>query len=276
MKKLLKILLSIFIVLSFSYIVYYCYDIYKTKNQSNLLDKIIIEKSNSFQEQPKNIDQHIEINNSPQPTPLKTERMLKIEELKKENPDIIGWIEIENTDINYPVLQGNDNSFYMNHNYKKQNSINGAIFLDKNYNWEPPNSNLLIYGHNMKNNTMFQHLLKYENKSFFYEHPSIRFTTVNEDANYDIISVFRSRVYYKSEKNVFRYYYFIDAKNEEEFNSYIQSAKNASLYDTGKSAKYGDQLMTLSTCSYHTKDGRFVVVAKKEEIFSSFLFVIFS
>ena len=68
---------------------------------------------------------------------------------------------------------------------------------------------------------------------------------------------------YKSEQNVFRYYYFINAENEEQFNEYIQNCEKAKLYDTGKSAIYGDQLMTLSTCSYHVKDGRFVVVAKK-------------
>ena len=118
---------------------------------------------------------------------IKTERMLKVDQLKQLNPDIIGWIEIENTDISYPVLQCSDNNYYMNHNYKKEKSKNGAIFLDKDYNWDLPSSNLLIYGHNMKNNTMFQHLLKYTDKAFFDEHPIIKFTTVNEDTNYEII-----------------------------------------------------------------------------------------
>lgn len=111
---------------------------------------------------------------------------------------------------------------------------------------------------------MFNELLKYNDEEYYKEHPTIRFTTNKEDAEYEIIAVFKSRVYYKSEQNVFRYYYFINAENEEEYNEYVENAKKASLYDTGKTAKYGDQLITLSTCSYHTEDGRFAIVARKE------------
>ncbi len=269
MKKILKKFFIILIILSVYSIASYYFDTYKTKKEIALLQKYITT----------NISENIIDNNTPtnETTPqnttneainttpqiVKTERMLKVEELKKQNPDIIGWIEIENTDINYPVLQCSDNTYYINHNYKKEKSKNGAIFLDKDYNWDLPSTNLLIYGHNMKNNTMFQHLLKYENKSFFTEHPIIKFSTVDEDSIYEIISVFKSKVYYQSEQNVFRYYYFINATSENDFNDYIQNVKKASLYDTEKTAVYGDKLMTLSTCSYHTKDGRFVVVAKK-------------
>ena len=110
---------------------------------------------------------------------------------------------------------------------------------------------------------MFQELLKYEKESYYQEHPTIRFTTETEDAEYDIISVFLSKVYYKHEKDVFRYYYFIDAKTEEEYNNFIKNIKTASLYPIQETANYKDQLITLSTCSYHTKDGRFVVVGRK-------------
>ena len=258
----LYIILSILLICSLIFILKYFFDLNQTKKESNLLNELYISENITD-----NVESEIKSENETQTEIVaektKTERMLKIEKLQEENSDIIGWIEIENTDINFPVLQGKDNSYYMNHNYKKQRSSNGAIFLDKDYNWDLPSSNLLIYGHNMKNNTMFQHLLKYKDKNFFINHPIIRFTTNKEDVNYEIISVFESRVYYKSEKNVFRYYYFINAENENQYNEYVQNAKKASLYDTGKTAKYGEQLMTLSTCSYHTKDGRFVVVAKK-------------
>ena len=196
-------------------------------------------------------------------TETKTEKMLQLEELKKENNDIVAWLEIPNTKINYPVLQTSDNEYYMKHNYKKEKSGDGSIFLDKDYNWDIPSSNLLIYGHNNKNGNMFQDLLKYEDENYYKEHPTIQFTTVNEDCTYDIIAVFKSRVYYKSEQNVFRYYYFINAENEEEYNNYVEESKKASLYDTGKTAEYGDQLLTLSTCEYSQEDGRFVIVARK-------------
>ena len=196
-------------------------------------------------------------------TETKTEKMLQLEELKKENNDIVAWLEIPNTKINYPVLQTSDNEYYMKHNYKKEKSGDGSIFLDKDYNWDTPSSNLLIYGHNNKNGNMFQDLLKYEDENYYKEHPTIQFTTVNEDCTYDIIAVFKSRVYYKSEQNVFRYYYFINAENEEEYNNYVEESKKASLYDTGKTVEYGDQLLTLSTCEYSQEDGRFVIVARK-------------
>ena len=197
------------------------------------------------------------------PTETETERMLQVIELQKENPDVVGWLEIEGTDINYPVLQSDDNEYYMTHTYQKEYSKDGSLFLDKDYDWELPSTNLLIYGHNNQNDTMFHNLLDYENESFYKKHPTIKFTTDKEDAEYEIIAVFFSRVYYESEENVFRYYYFLNAENEQEFNDYIENSKKASIYETGKTAEYGDQLITLSTCSYHTEDGRFAIVARK-------------
>lgn len=193
-----------------------------------------------------------------------TERMEQVKELKKENEDIIGWLEIKDTNINYPILQGTDNEYYLTHNYKKEKVTGGSLFLDKNYDFSIPSSNLLIYGHRNKKGIMFEDLLKYKDEEFYKEHSKIRFTTTEDDSEYEIISVFYSRVYYQDEKDVFRYYYFINAENEEEYNEYINNAKKVSIYDTGKIAEYGEQLLTLSTCEYSQANGRFVIVAKKE------------
>lgn len=192
------------------------------------------------------------------------ERIKQVKTLKSENSDIIGWIEIENTKINYPVLQSTDDEYYLTHNYKKEKTEKGSIFLSKDYNWDRPSDNLQIYGHNLGNGEMFQELLKYTDEKFYKEHPNIRFTTANEDSIFEIIAVFKSKVYYKSDKDVFRYYYFINAETEKEYNDFIENAKKASLYKINATAKYKEQLMTLSTCSYHTEDGRFVVVARKK------------
>ena len=184
--------------------------------------------------------------------------------MQKENADIVGWLEIENSKINYPVLQGKDNSFYMTHNYKKEYSVDGSIFLDKDYDWNIPSTNLLLYGHNNRGSKeMFVDLMNYKDQNYYKGHKTIRFTTNTEDAQYEIISVFLSRVYYKHEKNVFRYYYFINAANEQEFNDYVQNSKKASLYNIDATAKYGDQLLTLSTCEFSQEDGRLAVVARK-------------
>lgn len=243
-RRLIYISLILLIIIATLYIVFFVKGKKETIQESRVLNDIQINKTE--------IDNHT------------TERMLQVKELQKENPDIVGWIEIEGTNISYPVLQGTDNSYYMTHNYKKEEVKDGSIFLDKDYDWSIPSSNLLMYGHNMGDGAMFQDLLKYEDEEFYKQHPIVRFTTPTEDAEYEIISAFKSRVYYKSEKNVFRYYFFINANNEEEYNEFVTKAKEASFYDTGKNAEYGDQLITLSTCSYHTEDGRFAVVARKK------------
>ncbi len=191
----------------------------------------------------------------------KKERMLKVGKLQEINSDIVGWIEIEGTNINYPVLQGKDNNYYLDHNYKKQKTEKGSIFLDKSYDWDIKSNNLIIYGHNLVNGQMFKDLLKYAKEDFYKKHKAIRFTTEKEDKEYEIISAFKSKVYNQKEKNAFRYYDFINSKSEKEYNNFVKQAKEASLYDTKNTAKYGDELITLITCAYHVDDGRFVVIA---------------
>lgn len=196
-------------------------------------------------------------------TPENTKRQLQIEELQKENKDIVGWLEIVGTNINYPVLQGEDNDYYLTHNYKHEKISSGSIFLDKNYDFSKPSTNLLIYGHRNKQGLMFEDLIKYKNEEYYKEHKQIRFTTTTEDLTFEIIAAFNSRVYYKDETDVFRYYYFVNANNRKEYEDYINNSKQASLYDTGETATYGDQLLTLSTCDYSQKNGRFAVIARR-------------
>ena len=192
-----------------------------------------------------------------------TERISKIIELKKINKEVVGWLEISGTNINYPVCQSENNDYYLNHTYDGKINSNGSIFLDKSYDFLKPSDNLLIYGHRNKNGLMFDELIKYKDKEFEQEHNIIRFTTDTEDCEYEIMYVFKSRVYYQDENDVFRYYYFINAKNEEEYKYFMDECKKISLYDTGIEAQYGEQLLTLSTCEYSQKNGRFVIVAKK-------------
>lgn len=193
-----------------------------------------------------------------------SKNIIKLKELQEVNSDIVALIRIEGTNINYPVLQGKDNIYYMTHNYKKKKSKNGALFLDKGYDWSLPSTNLLIYGHNnIGSNEMFAELMRYKKESFYKKHKIIDFITDEEEEKYEIISVFLSKVYYKHEKNVFRYYYFINANNKQDFDEYVSNCKKSSLYEITERAEYGDKLMTLSTCEYSRTNGRLVVVAKK-------------
>ena len=268
---IIYLLLTALIILSIIYIINFFSLKQEAKEQSKLLNAIDIyekEVAKNILENREEITEGNEetvVEKNTEEQKKETERMLQVKQLQEQNTEIVGWLEIENTNINYPILQGTDNSYYMTHNYKKENSKNGAIFLDADYNWDISSNNLLMYGHNLGNGMMFQELLKYEKESFYQEHPMIRFTTAEEDAEYEIISAFKSRVYYKSEKNVFRYYYFINNESEEEYNEFVKNAKNASLYPIDATASYGDQLITLSTCSYYVEDGRFVVVGRKIE-----------
>lgn len=245
-KKLRKIFIWLLIISSIYFINYYKESKQQQKETEELVNSITVESNT---EKPNVVNENI----------------AKVKSLKMEYPDVVGWLEIEGTNINYPVMQGTDNSYYMTHDYKKEYAKSGSLFLDKDYDWSIPSSNLLIYGHNNKDGIMFQELLKYKDESFYKQHPTFKFTTPEEDAEYEIISAFLSRVYYKSEKNVFRYYYFVHAENEQQYDDYVLNAKKASLYDTGKTAKYGEQLITLSTCEYSQEDGRFVVVARKKK-----------
>lgn len=190
----------------------------------------------------------------------------KIKELQKENSDIKGWIKIEGTKINYPLLQTTDNEFYLSHNYKKEKNITGSIFINKNSNIKDENANVIIYGHQMDNGEMFGDLHSYMEKSFFDKHQTINVCTEDGEANYQIVYVFKSRVFYKDEKNVFRYYNYYNFENEKEYNEYINNCEKIQLYDTGNNAKYGEQLLTLITCEYSRENGRLVVVAKKVNV----------
>ncbi len=178
------------------------------------------------------------------------------------NRKLIGWVKIDGTYIDYPVMQTDDNEYYLDHNLNQEYDKNGTIFMDKDCDVLKPSTNYILYGHHMKNGRMFGQLDLYQNESYYKEHPYISFDTIYEKGTYQVMYVFRSRVY-KETEIVFKYYQFIDANSEQEFDSYMKEMADMSFYDTGVTAEYGDQLLTLSTCDYQETDGRFVVVAKK-------------
>lgn len=182
--------------------------------------------------------------------------------LKEQNADFFGWICIEGTKINYSVMHTPDApEYYLHRAFDKRSSQSGVPFLDATCSAEC--GNYLIYGHNMSNGTMFAELLSYADTEYWQEHPSIQFDTLDGTGSYSIIAAFYSEVY-PEEGAGFRYYKYTDLRDMEDFIAYIDQVKAAALYDTGITAEYGDQLLTLSTCSYHTEDGRFVVVAKEK------------
>ncbi|MDE7332393.1 MAG: class B sortase [Lachnospiraceae bacterium] len=182
--------------------------------------------------------------------------------LYNKNKRLIGWLKIDDTIIDYPVMQTINNEYYLDHNFNQEYDKNGSLFLDYNCTAYPRSTNMIIYGHHMKSGQMFGQLQKYAKQSYGEKHAYIQFDTIYEKATYQVMYVFRSQVYNENDI-VFKYYQFIDANSEEEFNSYMSEMAALSLYDTGVTASYGDILLTLSTCDNSQADGRFVVVAKR-------------
>lgn len=183
-------------------------------------------------------------------------------ELYAQNPDLVGWVSIEGTNVDYPVMQrGQDEEYYLDHDFEGKKNKNGLPFLDGSCDAQKSNI-LLVYGHHMKNGRMFGALMAYKDEGFYDAHPTVRFDTLYEAAEFETVAVLLSRVYLQSEE-AFRYYRLAGTGTPDGFERYIQSVKERALYDTGVSARYGDQLLVLSTCEYSTKNGRLAVIARK-------------
>ena len=179
-------------------------------------------------------------------------------ELYEMNNDVVGWLAIEGTQLNYPVMQTPDSrDYYLHRDFYREYDRHGCIYVREECDVNKPSDNLTIYGHNMKDGTMFGALLKYEKQSFWQEHQYITFDTLTEHHTYQIIAVFQTTA---SVGEGFSYHNFIDG-DENAFREFVSTCKALSLYDTGVSAQYGDKLITLSTCEYTLDNGRLVVCA---------------
>lgn len=181
---------------------------------------------------------------------------------QQRNGDLVGWISIADTNINYPVMQSvNEPNFYLKHGFDKAYSDYGCPYVQEDCDVQEPSDNLVIYGHHMSNGSMFAHLEKFKSKDFWSEHRMITFNTLTDRQEYEIVAVFRTVVYTDSPE-AFKFYRFIDAESANEFDDFIAKSKELSFYDTGVTAEYGDKLITLSTCEYSRNNSRLVVVAK--------------
>ncbi len=182
--------------------------------------------------------------------------------LFNKNKSLIGWLKIDDTIIDYPVMQTSDSEYYLSHNFNQEYDKNGSIFMDPACDVLKPGTNLILYGHHMRSGKMFGDLNKYSKKEYAQEHSEIQFDSIYEKGIYKVMYVFRSKIFYEDEIT-FKYYQFIHAGSEAEFNSAMDSMADMALFDTGVKASYGDSLLTLSTCDNSEEDGRFVVVAKR-------------
>lgn len=186
----------------------------------------------------------------------------QFDDLLSQNSDLAGWIEIPDTDINYPIMQTTDNEYYLTHDFDKADDTNGALFVDYRSDLVNPTTNTIVYGHNMKSGMMFGSLKKYLDQDYYEQHKTINFSTLYEERTYEVVAVCLSKVAYQDDDS-YRYYNFIDAANDSEFQAFYENAQSLSVYGTEIDLDVEDQILTLSTCNSYVDDGRLFLLAKR-------------
>lgn len=182
-------------------------------------------------------------------------------ELYLMNTDLVGWISIDDTKVNYPVLQTPDRKdYYLRRDFYGDHDTHGSIYVQETCNVFAPSDNLTIYGHRMNDGSMFNNLRFYEDKDYWEEHKYIQFNTLTERHTYEIFSVFTIAA---SVNAPFQYHLFVDAVDETHFDEFVDNCRSYALYDTSIIPTYGDKFITLSTCEYTHTNGRLVVVARR-------------
>lgn len=239
------------------------------KEQADLKNTFLTEESAAKQEEPGGQEEGEKVILEDPPLEMTADDLVQEPEIMEEykglyaeNHDLIGWLSIPGTAIDYPVVQNEDNEYYLHHNFYGEEDKYGCLFVKDFADINTPGTNFVIYGHNMKDGSMFGNLDKYKGESFFREHPFIYFDTLYEERMYKIMAVFLSQIY-ESDDDVFKYYEFYQADTENEFLSFYKNITDLALYETGVTAEFGDTFLMLSTCAYHVEDGRLVVVAKR-------------
>lgn len=200
-----------------------------------------------------------------QETASEPEKQASYRNLYLENADMVGWIQIEGTSIDYPVMQTPaDPNYYLKHDFEKHYTDYGCPFMQADCDALAPSDNLIIYGHNMKDGSLFADLAKYGSKDFWQTHKTVWFDTELGSYAYEIFAVIHTTVQ-ADDADASPFYRFVDAAAPEDFADYVSACQARALYDTGISAEYGDKLLTLSTCDNITDDGRLLVIAKQTE-----------
>lgn len=257
-RKMISVFLFLLAIGCLGYFSLYCMDAYQTRMRQKELSHLKSnEKVNAMYEAQSVIKKNEDTGEE--------KRLVVLDEYKSlysQNKNLIGWLKIADTNIDYPVMQTKDNAFYLNHDIHLNEDKNGCLFLDASCDVVKPSTNFIIYGHNMRSGNMFGGLSKFKEKSYYEKHPQIEFDSIYEKGTYQIVFAFTSHIYAEDEI-AFKYYQFIDAATKKEFDSNISAMRELSLYDTQVNVEYGDQLITLSTCDYDQVDGRFVVVGKR-------------
>lgn len=191
------------------------------------------------------------------------ERIAHLVELHDMNPDFAGWLTIPDTNINYPVMcTPDDVEYYLHRDFYGEKAAGGVPFLGGGC--TSFSSSIIAHGHHMRNGTMFADLMKYMKKDFWEAHPTVYYSTLEQNGAYEVIAALNYDATVSEDPKAFNIYRYGGDLTEEEFNEFMNYVMSHKIYDTGVTAEYGDRLLTLSTCAYHTENGRFLVVARQK------------
>lgn len=255
MNKKYKIILLLLIVILAISSYFFIKEIAENKKENNIyedLQEIV---------QNQEISTNKDTDNSSSENRKNTQNNYNLENVLKINSDAIGWIKIDGTNIDYPVMQNGD--YYLHRNIYKKYSSHGTPYLAAHCNLKI-SDNLTVYGHHMNDNSMFSQLDNYKSYNFYKNHKYIKFYTLENgqtiENTYEVAIAFKTVVY--SDKG-FKYYKYSNFYDQQEFNSFVDNCKNLQFYNTETNLNYKDTLITLSTCEYSQKNGRMVIVAKK-------------
>ena len=171
--------------------------------------------------------------------------------LKVINDDVVGWIYLEGTKVNYPIVRGDDNNYYLNRLYDGTGNGSGSIFMDYRNTGSFEDFNNIIYGHRMNNGTMFAHVANYSNHDFFYSHPYILIMTPEANYKVEVFSAYVATVTDPSWDTTF--------DSDKKYLDWMNSMKARSYFETETELSDSDRVVTLSTCTYETENARFVV-----------------
>lgn len=258
MNKVNKIILMLLIVILAISSYFFIKELVKNKKETDIFEDLqeIVENP----ENTTNENQFTDILKNEEGN-LSSENTYNLESIAKINSDIIGWIKIDGTNIDYPIMQNGD--YYLHKDIYKNYSSHGTPYLAPFCNVKK-SDNLIIYGHHMKDNSMFSQLEKYKNYNFYLNHKYIKFFTIEDgktiENNYEVMIAFKTIAYsYEG----FRYYSYTDFQNYEDYEEFVENCRNLEFYYTGVVGTHQDKYITLSTCEYSQKNGRMVVVAKK-------------
>lgn len=226
------------------------------KEYEELKEQYVLEEPVSPEEVLENRDDDEEISEE-ESEPLVPMTRIDLSSLQNINSDAIGWIEIPGTVLSYPVVQTNDNSFYLTHTFRKETNKSGSIFVETQNNSDFSDLHTIIYGHNMKDGSMFAQLKNYTTKSYLEAHPYIYIDLADGSHCYQIFSCHETNPEEPDNKT-----YTIGYKANDTYAAFLDNIKGASAFDTGVDVSIEDSVITLSTCT-NNGDSRFVVHAKK-------------